>query len=284
MRVASLSRPMRIAQTLLDEIIAHARDDAPNECCGMVAGRDGRRPEVYRARNAEASPLRYTIHPQDQIRIMMEIEERGEEIAAIYHSHTKSPAEPSQTDINLADNWPDPLYLICSLADPDEPGGSRRSRSVTAGSRKSSSMSSEDGRCAEVRPLACPRCARKYPLDERFCADCGMPLVYVGRGEEEPITEAHERARKIKPQYTGGRAGPRGQRRQPRRGRADPGHAARGGDPERASAGRRGFDVPDFLAAGPRDILVPEAGLEAASEVLADGCARSAGRRGSDVR
>src|SRR4051812_50210639 len=61
-------------------------------------------------------------------------------------------------------------------------------------------MSSE-----EVRPLACPRCARKYPLDERFCADCGMPLVYVGRGEEQPITEAHERARKVKPQYIGGR-------------------------------------------------------------------------------
>ena len=55
----------------------------------------------------------------------------------------------------------------------------------------------------EVRPLGCPRCARKYPLEERFCAECGMPLVYVGRGEEQPITEAHERARKVKPQYAG---------------------------------------------------------------------------------
>jgi proteasome lid subunit RPN8/RPN11 len=87
----------------------------------MVAGADGRATRVYRARNAEASPLRYTIHPQDQFRIMMEIEEHGEEIAAIYHSHTKSPAEPSQTDINLAANWPDPLYLICSLAEPEAP-------------------------------------------------------------------------------------------------------------------------------------------------------------------
>jgi proteasome lid subunit RPN8/RPN11 len=51
----------------------------------------------------------------------MEIEDRGEEIAGIYHSHTKSPAEPSQTDINLAENWPEPLYLICSLADADAP-------------------------------------------------------------------------------------------------------------------------------------------------------------------
>jgi proteasome lid subunit RPN8/RPN11 len=113
---------VRIAQSLLDEIVAHAREEAPNECCGMVAGSNGTATRVYRARNAEASPFRYTIHPQDQFRITMEIEERGEEIAAIYHSHTKSLAEPSQTDINLAENWPDPLYLICSLAGPDAPG------------------------------------------------------------------------------------------------------------------------------------------------------------------
>jgi [CysO sulfur-carrier protein]-S-L-cysteine hydrolase len=110
---------VRIARPLLDEIVAHARDDVPNECCGMVAGSDGEATRVYRARNAEESPFRYTIHPQDQFRITMEIEDRGEDIAAIYHSHTKSPAEPSQTDINLAENWPEPLYLICSLADAD---------------------------------------------------------------------------------------------------------------------------------------------------------------------
>jgi proteasome lid subunit RPN8/RPN11 len=110
-----------IAPELVDEIVAHAREEAPNECCGMVSGSDGRASRVYTARNAEASPLRYTIHPQDQIRIMGEIDDRGEELAAIYHSHTKTPAEPSQTDINLAQNWPDPVYLICSLADPDAP-------------------------------------------------------------------------------------------------------------------------------------------------------------------
>src|SRR5919197_5466127 len=87
----------------------------------MVAGRDGEATRVYRARNAEASPFRYLIHPQDQFRITMEIEDSGEEIAAIYHSHTKSPPGPSQTDVNLAGNWPDPLYLICSLADPGAP-------------------------------------------------------------------------------------------------------------------------------------------------------------------
>jgi [CysO sulfur-carrier protein]-S-L-cysteine hydrolase len=111
---------MRIARHLLDEISAHAREEAPNECCGMVSGTDGRATGVHRARNAFASPLRYEIHPQDQFRITMEIEDRGEEIAAIYHSHTRSAAFPSQTDVNLAANWPDPLYLICSL-ESDEP-------------------------------------------------------------------------------------------------------------------------------------------------------------------
>ncbi|HEY8466357.1 MAG TPA: M67 family metallopeptidase [Solirubrobacterales bacterium] len=112
---------MKISRALVDEIIAHALEEAPNECCGMIAGRDGRATEVFRARNEMASPLAYNVHPQDLFRITQTIEERGEELAAIYHSHTKSPPEPSQTDINLAANWPDPLYVICSIADRDAP-------------------------------------------------------------------------------------------------------------------------------------------------------------------
>lgn len=111
---------MRIPQQIHDELLAHAREDAPNECCGLIGGRDGEIETVYRARNAEASPLRYNIDPQDQFRIMSEMEERGEELAAIYHSHTASPAYPSQTDINLA-AYPGVTYLIVSLADGDRP-------------------------------------------------------------------------------------------------------------------------------------------------------------------
>lgn len=113
---------MRIAQHVIDEIVAHSREDLPNECCGMVAGTDGAAETAYRARNAFESPLRYDVHPSDLFRIVeREIPEAGEELVAIYHSHTKSAAYPSQTDINLAENWPDPLYLICSLADPEAP-------------------------------------------------------------------------------------------------------------------------------------------------------------------
>jgi proteasome lid subunit RPN8/RPN11 len=111
---------MRIAQSLIDEIVAHAREDVPNECCGMIGGVDGEARTVYRATNAEASPLRYSIDAGEQFRLMREIEEAGEELASIYHSHTRSPAYPSQTDVNLA-GWPDAVYLIASLADPDAP-------------------------------------------------------------------------------------------------------------------------------------------------------------------
>ena len=112
---------MRISQALIDEIVAHSRDDLPNECCGLVGGRDGEATSVHRARNAAATWLRYELHPTDQLRIMNRIEEDGEELVAIYHSHTKSPAEPSQTDINLAEGWPGMVQLICSLEHDDAP-------------------------------------------------------------------------------------------------------------------------------------------------------------------
>jgi [CysO sulfur-carrier protein]-S-L-cysteine hydrolase len=112
---------MRISREMVEVLVAHALEAAPNECCGMIGGSDGRARSVYPAANAEASPLRYSLDPADQFRIMREIEERGEELVAIYHSHTASVAYPSQTDVNLAANWPDPLYLICSLAEGKAP-------------------------------------------------------------------------------------------------------------------------------------------------------------------
>jgi hypothetical protein len=128
-------------------------------------------------------------------------------------------------------------------------------------------MSNEPNDVESVRPLACPTCARKYPLTERFCAECDMPLVYVGRGEEEPITEAHEKARKVKPQYLGGELVKAAFARNLAEAQLIQGILLEEGIPsvERRS---RGFDVPDFLAGGPRDILVPEAGFEAARELL----------------
>lgn len=105
---------------MVDELIAHAREDLPNECCGLVAAEDGTAVKVFRAENSAASPLRYGLDPRQQYRMMMEIEDKGWSLGAIYHSHTRSAAYPSQTDVNLA-FYPDALYVIVSLQDDQNP-------------------------------------------------------------------------------------------------------------------------------------------------------------------
>lgn len=111
---------LKIDRAHADEIIAHAREDAPNECCGIIAGADGRVARLYRAVNAEASPFRYNVDPKDLLRIYRDIDDRGWDILAIYHSHTGSEAYPSPTDVRLA-AWPEAYYLIVSLRDEANP-------------------------------------------------------------------------------------------------------------------------------------------------------------------
>jgi [CysO sulfur-carrier protein]-S-L-cysteine hydrolase len=100
---------------MLDRIVAQARDEAPNECCGMIATRNGAAVSLHPARNAAASPLRYELEPKEQLRIQTAIDDAGLELGVIYHSHTRSAPVPSQTDINLA-GYPDALYLIVGVA------------------------------------------------------------------------------------------------------------------------------------------------------------------------
>ena len=109
---------MRIARSMLDRIVAQARDEAPNECCGMIATRDGVAVTVHPARNAAASPLRYEIDGMEQYRLQTAIEDAGHDLGAIYHSHTRSAPLPSQTDINLA-FYPESLYVIVGLKGPE---------------------------------------------------------------------------------------------------------------------------------------------------------------------
>ncbi len=98
----------------------HALEERPNECCGMVGGKDGVATKVIPVANAAASPLRYEMDPKGQYDALKEIEADGE-LLAIYHSHTKSAAYPSQTDVNQAQNWPEPIYVIVSLVDDQNP-------------------------------------------------------------------------------------------------------------------------------------------------------------------
>ncbi len=107
---------MQIARELYGQLIAHARAEAPNECCGMIATLAGRAVALHPAENAAASPLRYEIEPLQLLELTTAIDDAGHELGAIYHSHTRTAPEPSQTDINLA-FYPDALYLIVGLAD-----------------------------------------------------------------------------------------------------------------------------------------------------------------------
>jgi hypothetical protein len=117
-----------------------------------------------------------------------------------------------------------------------------------------------------MHPLVCPSCATGHAQDERFCSRCGTPLVQAGRGEHRP-TAAQERARKIRPEYARGALVRIAAARNQAEGELLQGMLLEEGVP---SMTRRsgGFDVPDFLASGPRDILVPASGADAAREVL----------------
>jgi proteasome lid subunit RPN8/RPN11 len=129
---------MDISQDLLDQIVAHAREEAPNECCGVVAVAQGAEagaaypeaayPEgtrramgVRRARNVHSSPKRFEIDGRDVLAAMSDFEAHGWEIGAIYHSHTHTPPHPSQTDVNFAANWPGVEWIIVGLADAEHP-------------------------------------------------------------------------------------------------------------------------------------------------------------------
>ncbi len=111
---------LTLPQELIDEMVAHAREEAPNESCGIIAGQNSRPVKLFRASNAEASPYRYSVDPQDLFRIYRECEENGWEFLVIYHSHTASEAYPSGTDVRLA-FWPETFYVLVSLLQPDEP-------------------------------------------------------------------------------------------------------------------------------------------------------------------
>ena len=115
-------------------------------------------------------------------------------------------------------------------------------------------------------PLMCPGCATPYPLEERFCSRCGMPLVYSG-ADSAPESERRERARKIRPQYAEGELVGVARGRHQAEAEFIQGLLLEEGVPSLLRRSR-GFDVPDYLAAGPRDVLVPASGAATARDVL----------------
>jgi proteasome lid subunit RPN8/RPN11 len=121
---------LRLPRAMIDEMVEHARADLPNECCGIIAGKDGAAQKLYRTRNSEASPFRYNIDPHDLLKIEREADENGWQVLVIYHSHVASDAYPSPTDVRLSqwpgtdpptDLYPGVYYLLVSLKDAEKP-------------------------------------------------------------------------------------------------------------------------------------------------------------------
>ena len=104
-------------------MISHALEEDPNECCGILAGKDKQTCHVYHITNSTKSPYRYLMDPQEQLNAMLDSEGKGWELVAFYHSHTHSPAYPSATDVRMAlqSGWLNVYYVLISLVDRTVP-------------------------------------------------------------------------------------------------------------------------------------------------------------------
>jgi len=105
---------LELRQDQVERLLAHVQAEAPNEACGLLVGRGSTVERVYPMENAEHSRIAYRLDPEEQYRVFMEMEESGQEMVAIYHSHPHSPAYPSPRDVNLA-FYPEVVYVIVSL-------------------------------------------------------------------------------------------------------------------------------------------------------------------------
>ena len=111
---------LELEKTYIDQMVTHALEDDPDECCGILAGPRESVTKLYRMTNIEHSPYRYNMDPRELYLTYREIEDNGWDLVAIYHSHTHSPAYPSATDVRLA-TWPEAYYILVSLIDHDNP-------------------------------------------------------------------------------------------------------------------------------------------------------------------
>ena len=114
---------IEIAKEFISEMIEHSRLENPNECCGILAGTAGQVTKLYRIQNSTPSPYRYVMDPGEQLKAMKDADERSLDLMAFYHSHTHSPAYPSDTDVRMAteSGWVDFCYVLVSLEDSLNP-------------------------------------------------------------------------------------------------------------------------------------------------------------------
>jgi proteasome lid subunit RPN8/RPN11 len=110
---------VQLAPDLRAQIVAHALRDAPAECCGVVVVRDGAAVSVHELENLAHSPRRFEVDGLELHHLLTEVEDAGDSLGAIYHSHTRSAPYPSQTDINFAGGWPGVEWIIVGTAGDD---------------------------------------------------------------------------------------------------------------------------------------------------------------------
>ena len=111
---------LRIERPFLNQLFAHLQAEYPLEACGILAGQNGQVAQLYPIENSLQSQTVYEMDPQRQLAAMLEIEERGWEMLAIYHSHPNGPETPSPTDIAQA-YYPDTIQIIVSLRQRERP-------------------------------------------------------------------------------------------------------------------------------------------------------------------
>ena len=111
---------VNIPKSFVEEMITHARAEDPVECCGVLAGTKGEFLKRFPMTNVDASPYRFSWDPEELLQVWNEMEDNNWEHRAVYHSHTHSPAYPSDTDVRLA-GWPEAYYVIVSLEDKTDP-------------------------------------------------------------------------------------------------------------------------------------------------------------------
>ena len=105
---------MKITDSIINDILSHAREGYPDEVCGLMAGKDGVVSRIFRISNVDKSSVSYMMEPSEQFRAFKEMRNEGLDLMAIYHSHPTSQAYPSRTDVRLA-FYPEAVYVIASL-------------------------------------------------------------------------------------------------------------------------------------------------------------------------
>jgi proteasome lid subunit RPN8/RPN11 len=111
---------LRIPKPILERMVEHAKKESPLECCGILGGKNHSVEKAFELKNAEESPIRYSMAPQDQLRVFEEMEKGAMEMVATYHSHPQTIPFPSETDVKLA-FYPEVVSVIISLMEEQYP-------------------------------------------------------------------------------------------------------------------------------------------------------------------